>query len=370
MKHLIWLFFPLVFLACTDNQKHEDAIQEIELAKWYNDYQSVYTPTFDTGLPSRFDGINNWLIERDLYLDYEIVSLTYNGNQNRVDYLMQKLMPEGFGFFGHGHTHINHDKLSYDEAYASFQLNFDSMVGYGLTPVSYAYPKGAGREDSTQRALKEAGFWAGRLFQPVFEESGPYIMAYNETEPKNWFALPSLRMEDYSFNQCEECVNNTEEFLVHLKKNIKRRSWLISTYHAIGLDGTNENGETGWGYYNKENFYQEMLEVKKRSEEGKIWLANMDDVVAYTYLRNDAVISLETIYEDEFRLEINHSLDKDIFNHELTFKLRIDDYYVGNKLVVTNPEGENVHTTQIEEANLLINVHPSVPFYTLKIESN
>ena len=76
---------------------------------------------------------------------------------------MSELVPQGFSYFGHGHNHIDHDELSYEEALESFQANYDTMKDWGMKPVAYGYPRSAGHEEETQLALENAGFLSGRL---------------------------------------------------------------------------------------------------------------------------------------------------------------------------------------------------------------
>ena len=69
------------------------------------------------------------------------MTASYEKRADEIGYLKDVLIPSGFGYFGHGHTHINHDKLTFEEAKESFQRCFDAMKKMGLNPVAYAYPK-------------------------------------------------------------------------------------------------------------------------------------------------------------------------------------------------------------------------------------
>jgi len=115
-------------------------------------------------------------------------------------------MNAGFGYFGHGHTHVNHDALSYDEAFQSFKTCFDIMQNYGLKPVAYAYPEGKGFKSTTQKALKNAGFICGRFHSPL-DIYNHYIIPDGVQDALNWFALPSLVMRAFKYDQCDKCVN-------------------------------------------------------------------------------------------------------------------------------------------------------------------
>ena len=60
-------------------------------------------------------------MEHGLVIGYEVVTgnsfygdRIFSGpDDERIVYLMSELVPKGFGYFGHGHNHIDHDELSY-----------------------------------------------------------------------------------------------------------------------------------------------------------------------------------------------------------------------------------------------------------------
>lgn len=163
--------------------EEKNSIEIGEITKWPDGYQAAYTPTLDSGLPSLFDVENAWLIENGQFIDYEIVTANYDPRPERVEFMRDFLLPNGFGQFGHGHAHDNHDRFTYEEAYDSFRQNYLSIKSYGFEPVAYAYPYGAGLRDSTRLALKNSGFLSGRLNQTEFEGYGPCIMPGDETAP-------------------------------------------------------------------------------------------------------------------------------------------------------------------------------------------
>ena len=374
-EKIIWFLFPwtiliLLLSSCRlfENNSQIEDVEVLEITKWKDGYKSAYSPTYDTGLPSVNDIENQWLIERGLFIDYEVVSHTYDQSPGRVSYMLEELIPNGFGYFGHGHKHDNHDELGYEAAKESFTTNFLSMKSYGLHPVSYAYPYGTAFKPETRQALKESGFLSGRLFQPEFEGYGPYIVPGDETVPPDWFALPSIRMEDIEFQGRTQAVNNPSELIEHLEENIKLGSWLISTYHGIGYDGETNGRPVGWGFYKRENFYTEMLYVKEKYEQGKIWLASMDDVTLYIQQRNNATYSLEKVDENNYRLFFDNGLDNDRFRMPLTLRIRIDPVFIGSDITFSTPEDEQIYQTVIESEELLINLHPFGIYYHISID--
>lgn len=344
----------------------DSPFETLEIAKWWSDYSSAYTVTYDMGFPFLNDFENKWLIENGLYIDYEIVTATYNSIPSRVDYL-KSLKAENFGYFGHGHEHIDHDKISYEEAYNSFKNNYDSIKSYGIQPISYAYPYGAGRRDSTRIALKESGFLSGRLNQEDFEGYGPFIMEYAESSPKDWFGLPALRMEDIEFQGCDYCINSPHELLPYIYENINRKSWLITTYHAIGFDGNTDDRPIGWGFYKRENFFQEMNTVKSLMENKKLWLASMNDVTLYTYLRNNT--TFEIMYENNstFKLVFKSTVDKNQINTDITLKMFINQNMGYNSMIIENSYNKIFESDTLSDT-LIVNLNPHDGPYKISFE--
>jgi hypothetical protein len=362
-----FMFIAFILTACIDDHKSQPQDLEIlGIAKWYNNYSSAYTPTYDAGTPAQNKYETDWLIENGLLIDYEIVSANYDRYPFLVDQLLE-LIEHSFGYFGHGHYHDYHDTIGYDRSYLSFRQNFESIQSYGLTPVAYAYPYGAGQKPETRQALSDAGFYSGRLFQPVFEEYGPYILPYDEMEPVDWFALPSLTMQDIEFNNCTTCVNNPAELLEHLIVNIDKRSWLISTYHAIGFDGQTDGRPVGWGFYTRDNFFQDMTIVKTLMATGDLWLVSMADATRYIKQRNGALYTLQQKIGNEYTLYLGVDVDLELFNHPMTLEISATHDLIGNFFRVYSPQNELVSEFEITTQTFFVNLEPINNYYTIQI---
>jgi len=354
--------------ATSDSNEHEtNLIEVVEITKWPDGFKAAFTPTLDAGSPSHFDAENQWLIDNGLFIDYEVITAVYDESPERVSFLRDVLVPEGFGYFGHGHAHDNHDNFDYDEAYASFRQNFLSMASYGLKPVAYAYPYGHGILERTRRALSDSGFLSGRLNWPVFEGYGPCIIPDDDTEPPDWFGLPALRMESYDFEQCGDCVNNPEEFFAYLDKCIEQGAWLINTYHAIGFDGETDGRPVGWGFYRRHHFYEEMTRIRELQEQGVVWLARMNDATLYARQRHNASFDLNPIEERVYQLFLDDGLDRDIFDLPLTLRLKIDNEYLDHRIEISDSFNTIVAELQIAGEERLINLIPSEEPYTIRI---
>ena len=349
------------------NEYESDLIEIVEITKWPDGFRAAFTPTLDAGLPAAYDAENQWLIDNGLFMDYEIVTAIYDQIPERVAFMRDVLKPMGFGYFGHGHAHDNHDNFDYEDAYASFRQNFLSIASYGFRPVAYAYPYGHGLLERTRRALSDSGFLSGRLNWPVFEGYGPCIIPGDDTEPPDWFALPALRMESYDFEQCSDCVNDPEEFFSYLDACVEQGAWLINTYHAIGFDGETDGRPVGWGFYRRHHFYEEMMRIKELQDEGIVWLARMSDATLYARQRHNASFDINKIDRLTYHLFLDDGLDRAIFHLPLTLRLKIDHEHMGKRIEISDSFNTIVTGLEITSEEHLINLIPSQEPYTIKI---
>ena len=111
------------------------------VAKWLDNHAAAISITNDDWpTPGRVPDIDSYVMEQGLVMGYEMVTgNTIHGDRifsgpddERIVYLMSELVPKGFSYFGHGHNHIDHDELSYEEALESFQANYDTMIDWGM----------------------------------------------------------------------------------------------------------------------------------------------------------------------------------------------------------------------------------------------
>ena len=327
------------------------------IAKWFDNHAAAISITYDDW-PDANHPVDDFVLDMGLVLDFQMVTQGYIRDElpDWVEHDLTELIPHvvpgasqsrfeddriesnlaltahGFGFYGHGHWHVDHDVLTYAQAYDSFRLCFEVMQTLGLKPVAYAYPRGAGHEEETRRALAAAGFLAGRMAEPAGQS--PYIVPDSATKPEDWFALPALTMEKYDFQQCGGCINNTEELRPILDAAMEKKAWIIPAYHNIGRD-------TGWGPYGWEDFQGDVRAIAARD----FWVAPMNDVVLYIQEREKAVVDTETMEQDgtteQIRLTLSDGLDNDRFDQPLTLIFTPPSEWAGLPVHVTQ-DGRHV----------------------------
>ena len=178
----------------------------VAVAKWFDNHAAAISITYDDW-PDPAWPVDDLASHLGLALDYELVTQRHVRREELpalgVEHDLTDLIPDvvpgvvfdyvpdhpsaalpaGGSYFGHGHWHVDHDVLTYDQAYESFRLCFEIMERLGLAPVAYGYPRGGGSKADVKRALADAGFLAGRLSGG----SSPYIVPGAEKTPENWY---------------------------------------------------------------------------------------------------------------------------------------------------------------------------------------
>lgn len=322
------MFIILLFLGCNDKKPTDPEIYELELsikvAKWYDNNSAAISLTYDSGCP-QCEGdreVQSQILERNMHMDYELVTYNLNTSYDKMEYIVQTLIPQGFKFFGHGNWHINHDALSFYDALESFSLCYKTMEGIGIKRVAYAYPGGYGYRDSTRIALAEAGFLSGRMHHTAGRRN-PYIIPDTLMEPHDWYQLPTLVMQAYEFNNNESAINNTNELIPFLDEAIRKKAWIITSYHSIG------SGE-GWGFYYLSNFINDLDAIKSRD----FWVASMNDITLYILERKDVSVFYEGIYNssgilNKIDILLSDELPNDLYDQTLTVLFTIPEEWVG-----------------------------------------
>jgi hypothetical protein len=326
----------------------------VSITKWYDDHKAALSLTEDHGW--RYFDINKKVIQvlmnYKITMDFDLVTNDLLNDSNLVNYVNNYLLPNGFGFFGHGHTHVNHDLLTYDESFASFRKCYECMNDLGIKPVAYAYTGGWGFLLKTRTALKDAGFLCGRRFDELDNVLDPYIMPDTALQPKNWFALPSLTMQSIDYQGNVTCVNNTDELITYLDEAVEKNAWLISTYHFIG-------NLAEWGYYELSEFENDLRAIKNRD----IWCAHLADVILYVYERKSTkvdVLLVKNSNGDPIKIKINLSdgLPNDYYSQPLTIKFEIPTVWINKNLILKS--GDNVeHLNGINTKEVKISFIPN-----------
>ena len=301
---------------------------EASIAKWHDGHAAAISVTYDSGSPeSAADRqVQDFVVANALHLDYEVVTANYLGSAQLLAYLQRELLPRGFGFFGHGHQHVDHDALSYDEALRSFRACRDAMLQLGLEPVAYAYPYGAGHRPRTRRALADAGFLSGRMHDPGASRD-PFIVPDASEAPRDWYKLPSLVMQDYRFAQCQRCVSGTRELIPFLDGALQKHAWLILTYHGIG-------DESQWGWYEMSDFTDDMRAIAQRD----FWSASLDAITLYVRERSQATLRVTSKgthgIVDRLNVQLSDALPATVFHQPLTILLHVPPQWIGRTLAV------------------------------------
>ncbi len=343
----------------TGIELHGNQMLYATIAKWYDNHRAAISIMYDHGWgwPQTDDErlFLDIVARHGLPIDFDAV--TANFTPEHKAFLQNTLVPLGISFFGHGHWHVDHDLLSYTDALESFRKCYAAMENLGLKPVAYAYPGGAGNKPGTRKALQDAGFLSGRLFHAAFH-ANPYIIPHNETEPPDWFALPTLIIQNYEYQYNEETIHNTQELIPFLDGALKRRAWITSTYHEIS-DGPG-------GTYTPAKFEQDLTAIAERD----FWVASMNDVTLYARERANATINMHAVYMKDsslkyVELQLQDGLPNERYDQELTILLSIPGEWIGRELAIQ--QGNNNHIVRPVKSECMLSLLPNEQPYRIRL---
>ncbi len=341
----------------------------ISIAKWQSDRPSAVSMTFDHAWGYADVGemwLRRVIADSVLPADFDYTSsYIYEVRQQRC--AADTLQRLGISFFAHGHLHVNTDAMSYVEALANFRQCQDSMRSLGMKPLLYAYPGGYGYNPSTRKAAEDAGFLAARMFAPL---ESPYILAEGGATI-DWYRLPTLTMFSRAFQAHSPLLqkgttitHDTEELKPFLSENVRRGSWLILTYHAIGRNDE-ENS------YEMHDFLTDITAVRAHD----CWFARMRDVTLYTREREVAKMTLECRRDTNGRLEqvlvrLEDGLPDDVYDVPLTVVVTPLLAWQGKKLRAFPQDNPNAAQTLVpcRAASWRFTVLPNGKTYILTAE--
>lgn len=353
---------PLAKLANSQNtfvaRHREEVIFQIEALKWRDGHRGAVSITYDApwGINRVFSLATNAVIIRGLRMDVEAVSskLQHFKRFPIVARMRRELLPRGIHLFGHGHTHIHHDDLDFDEAYDSFKLNFDLMEEWGLKPRAYAYPYSSGKRALIQAANRDAGFICAR--GGTRDPGEYYICPRQVREPDNWYYLPSVVMG----TQTDEDISDHESLEPILRRALNLDAWVILMYHSIGFP-------EGWAYYPYEEFLQDLNFIKGED----FWSGNLDAVAAYIQERNALDINIVRYFGSEtprnYDIIISDQLDNTLFNEPLTLDFTFNPQLNVQKVYIDPPVEEQT-AFPVADNKMRLHMVPDERRYTLVLE--
>ncbi len=335
------------------------------VAKWFDNHAAAISITNDDWpIPGREPDTDGYVLAQGLVMGYEVTTgNSFSGNpifsgpdDYRIAYLMSELVPKGFSYFGHGHNHIDHDELSYEEALESFRANYETMIEWGMTPVAYAYPRSAGWEEETQRALEDAGFLSGRL--QTLDPKEFYNVPGRQLAPDDWFALKALEMQSFEFQDCGPCVNGNDELRPILEEALAQTAWVILTYHAIGQP-------EHWGWYHWDEFRKDVDSIAARD----FWTASMNDITLYVREREKAALTVEPVAgaagTESVAITLSDGLDNVRFNQPLTVLFDLPPDWVGRPFTLSQ-DGELLDELVFDTEAAMLSLMPNERPYALR----
>ncbi|MEE3258878.1 MAG: hypothetical protein VX293_06685 [Candidatus Latescibacterota bacterium] len=338
-----------------------EEVFRLEALKWRGGRQGAVSLTYDApwGVDPVFELATDAVMARGLAMDLEIVStkLQHFKRLPIIERMYRELIPNGIGFFGHGHGHVYHDSLGYTQAYESFRTNFELMEKWGLKPKAYGYPHWSGIQASTQAANRQAGFIAARggLRRPP-RRADFYICSGDVREPDNWFYLPSVIMGAKDGTD----IPHHDALIRLLEEALEADAWIILTYHSIG------NPE-GWGYYPLPEFERDLDYIAAAD----FWSGNLDAVSAYIQERNALDVKIVRYFgigtPSQYELTIGDGLDNAVYDEPLTFELSFNPE-LNVREVHIDPPVDGASSFVVADNRLRLEIVPDERRYALVLE--
>lgn len=333
----------------------DQTVFTVRALKWYNGHAAAVSITYDSAYGTwNVHAMTAKLVAgKGLRMDHEMVTSFYQEARWNplLPRIRQELLPNDIHLFGHGHEHLEHDTMSYADAYANFKRCYDLMEEWGLNPKAYAYPHSSGKKVSTQAANRAAGFICARGSTLDLEEV--YLCSGDAMEPRNWYYLPAVSMAE----QFEGYVNNHAELAPVLDRTLDETAWVILMYHAIGQP-------LGWGYYDLQEFGRDLTQIA----EGDFWSANMDAAAAYIKERKGLRLELESVSSaGDLAVQFRDGLDNEVYDQPLTFEFEFNpDLHI--QLVHVVPPIDQVNTFEVSNNRLRLNILPDEAAHSLRFE--
>ena len=337
-----------------------DESGSVRLAKWKDGHRAAVSVTYDMGdlVSAGQIAVQEAILDLGMHVDFELVTDELpEAKQERMRWLEER----GFGFFGHGARHVNHDRLSPEEASRSARSCYEAMRSLGLKPVAFAYPSGHASRRSTRAAVEDAGFLSARTFH-ASSRRAPYIVPDDVREPSDWYALPSLVMMGRGSDPRDHAVNDTQELLPYLDGALARRAWLITTYHDINKPGA-------YGFYPLEAFTSDLRAIAARD----LWAGSLNDVTLY--VRERAAARLRHAWRrtngtPALELAVDDGLPDEPFDQPLTVLVRAPRSWRGRRVEVRDDAGAVVARADVptDHSPIGLDVRPDGRTYSVRVQ--
>lgn len=191
---------------------------------------------------------------------------------------------------------------------------------YGVAPICFAIPGGGETESACQ--LLSRHYYANRVGE------GPI------NDPDN---INFMRLTSFIGRFCHE---NAEPYKEFINEAISKGGYGIQINHWLSEKESDVHHAQKLSTFTDECYY-----LADMAQQGKVWIASMNEAVKYLYERKNAQISTQG---DE--ITVTHSLDKGIFDMPLTLVITTDNprsVTINGSHFLLDAEKENIVTVEI-----------------------
>ena len=357
MKLKITLVLLITLLLQCKTRVIEEKV-EAEITTWYENKPGAISISFDDasygqyvyamptmekyGIIGTFSLVGAWTKDVPTYSAepgiFEIKKMSWSN--------IREIQKKGHEIAAHGYTHTRYDDSKPKHELVAEIKKMKDLIELNINSPAYTlqYPYSHTSKKIFQ-ATKEAGFILGRTAND----------SLNPISPPNIYKLAS-----------QPIINNSsptdEEFKGWISET--ENKWLIIMYHHIFTDNSKEmkilrHHKVKYTYaILPKNFDKQMKIVS----ENKYWKAPISSVGKYIKERNQTKVSAVR-YKNKIFITTSNNLDKNIYNHPITIKIKVPWKRVKVKGTqkdgVIKSENNYIFVNIIPESQVIISKHSS-----------
>ncbi len=139
---------------------------------------------------------------------------------------------------------------------------------------------------------------------------------------------------------------------------ITNNQWVCEMWHGVAVP--DENGDlpadADWGAVSSVEADKHLEYVAQKKNEGKLWVATLDDMLAYTTQKLRTKISLVSKDEESLKFSLTDELDDSLFDKKLTVNVKMPDGATGASV---SQNGGTIVST-VNDGVLTFSAAPSV----------
>ena len=361
------IIFVLIYTSFLFGQEHykirgknnSDSDNLVWPAKWFNDKKSAFSFSFDDGIKSQYENAVPILNQYNFKGTFYVIPNYLDGSWRYGTWPMFISMAlEGHEIGSHSMNHYHMQDLEVGDTTQPGTILYELYQSKKLieqkidTPkcITFAYPYA--EHNSLIDSLTS-------LFYESARANGDMVNSYSLSEEQ----LYKLSSFEVRFSEPRTTRDDDLDELDSLKNwinsSITEEGWGILLAHEVvpfdSIDGSL------WYPYSIQWFTQLCEWVNNKSDNDEIWVGTVADVTIYLKERNNFHYNVLQYDSSQIQLEVDDSLNDEIYNHSLTIFVKVPDEWNYAALLVQNEVRDTVYVSTTDSGQVVMaNVFPGV----------